>query len=727
MNYYLLFYRLALYLTSFTSLSLGIIVFLKAYRTKSGFMFATFTTSVALWSFSHAQMSFAKTPDEAILWARILQAFVVIIPCVFLHFTYAIVENEKEHRKIILFAYSGCLIFLLLLFSRLFIKSVIFLPNVNYMFRPGIAYHFFLIFYITLLVFSFYNLYEGYKTSTGLRANQLKYVLLGTFIGFFSASSNFQYVYNITLRFFNPYATFGVPLYAFIITYAILKHRLMDINLIFRKTVIYGLTYSLCLGLFSFVVILFGQSVIHNVLDIRVFGITMIGVLIIVLSVKPLDRLLTILTDKFLFHKKYEYHQTLKAASLGMISVRKLDKLLNLIVAIITKHVRVKQATIFLLDKGRGNFIARASKGKLKVPKDYLKLNRQNPLVKYLLKNKDPIVCEELKLMVKQNYSQEASRIIEEMERFNVSLCVPSFLKGRLIGLLLLGEKLSGDMYTQEDLSLFNTLSIQAALAIENAQAYEELSETKDKLFEAEKFASIGRLAGGIAHEIKNPLASIKTFTEYMNKKFDNPEFRAKFQRIVGSEVDRINHIVEQLIFYAHPKSAHLRETNLHEIIDATLSLLENEITKERIHVKKNYSPECGMIISDPQQLEQVFLNLFLNSIQAMHNNKETEKELKISTSRENGSIKIIISDTGTGIPQDLLPKIFEPFFTTKEKGSGLGLAIVKSIIENHKGKIYAESLSGSKTTFSIIFPAKKMPCKKSFSPAGHYRMLDPV
>lgn len=705
MNYYLFIYRLSLILTALTSFLLGALVLIKAYRNKTARIFSAFTISVALWSYLQAQMSFAATAEGALILGKLLQLFVIIIPCVFLHFTYSIVENEEKNSKIILFSYLGLIGFSLFLPTRLFVPSVRFEPEINYMINPGLVYHLFMVYYAITVGLSFINLLNGYRKSSGLKANQLKYVLAGTFIGFFSATSNFLYVYDRTVPVFNPYINFGVSIYALIITYAILKHRLMDINLIFRKTLIYGLTYSSCLAVFGFIVIFLGHRIFARNIDKKMDVTYMLAVFVIVLIVKPLDKLLTMATDKFLFRKKYEYHKTLKEASEGMIRVRKIDKLLNLIVNIIVKHVRVRQASVFLLDKNTNNFVVKASRGKLKIPKDYLKISIHNTLIRYLNRINGPIVCEELKQILKQGPDSLMLGVIQEMERLQVSVCVPSFLKGKLIGLLLLGEKLSGDMYSQEDLSLFSTLSIQAALAIENAQAYEALSEAKDKLFEAEKLASIGRLAGGIAHEIKNPLASIKTFTEYLNEKFDDAEFRRKFQRIVGSEVDRINHIVEQLIFYAHPKSANLKETDIHKIIGETLSLLENDLEREKIKIQKEFSRDCPLLYSDPQQLKQVFLNLFLNSIQAMHDNKEKIRELRISTHKEDEQIRIIVSDTGKGIPAEQMPVIFEPFFTTKEKGSGLGLAIVKSIVEGHQGKISVRSEPRKETSFFVSLP----------------------
>jgi len=705
MTPYFFTYSLGLYLTSLTTIILGWFVLFMGRRDKTSIMFSVFCFCIAGWSLLQVQMSVAHEPAKALILGKLMNLFIIFIPCFFLHFACYFSGIKRSDRKLLAICYGLCVLFSLFLPSGLLISGIRITPKVRYMISPGLLYLFSSFYFYTLAGMGLYRIYTSYKVSTGLKANQLKYVFWSSLMGFSTGPSNYLYVFGGEISWFHPYCTFGVPLYVLIMAYAMYKLRVMDINLVFRKTVIYGLIYSLCLGLFGLIIILLGHSMVQHVLNAKVFGLSMLAVLVIVLSVKPLDKLLTSITDKFLFHKKYEYHKTLKAASSGMIGIRKLDKLLKLIVNIITKHVRVKQAGIFIFDKDAGQYVSKASRGKGKIPKNYLKFNHRHPLIKYLIKNKEPIVCEELKLCLKNNSSPVLSKIISEMERLNVSVCVPSFLKGKLIGFLLLGEKLSGDMYSQEDLSLFNTLSIQAALAIENALAYEELSQTKDKLFEAEKFAAVGRLAGGIAHEIKNPLASIKTFTEYLNKRFENPEFRAKFQRIVGSEVDRINHIVEQLIFYAHPKSMDLKETALNKIIDETLSLIENDLKKENVQVKKDFA--CGLphVLSDRKQLKQVFLNLFLNSVQAMHSNNGKPRQLKIATYKENGSVNISVSDTGKGIGEETKDKIFEPFFTTKENGSGLGLSIVKGIIESYKGRISVESEPGSGTTFHLNIP----------------------
>jgi len=629
---------------------------------------------------------------------------IIIIPSIFLHFVYFFLGSKEIGRKKLILSYCISVAFAMCVFLKASIPQIAIRPDIRYATSAGPIYNLSVLFYYVAVGFGLYKLYIGYKSTVGLKANQIKYVFWSSLIGFISGTSNYLYVYDKAIPFFNPYATFGVPLYVMIMTYAMHKHRLMEISLVIKKTVIYGLVYSLCLGLFSLIVIILGHEIISGTIDKRIIWLSMVAVFIIVSVVKPLDKLLSSLTDRFLFREKYEYHKTLKEASSGMIRIRDLDKLLKLIVKIITKHVRVTHAAIFLFEKDEGAFVVKASSGRLKIPKDYISIKQANPLLRHIMRVKEPVVCEELKSIFNQDNNKAFEKIILEMERLNISVCVPSFLKGRLMGFLLLGEKLSGEMYSQEDLSLFNTLALQAGLAIENAKSYAEISEAKQRLFEAEKLASIGSLAGGIAHEIKNPLASIKIFTAYLNKKFDDPDFRNKFQRIVGREVDRINHIVEQLITYAHPKRETQLKTDLHKVIEETLDLLENDLEKEHVKVKKLYAKISVKLFTDPQQLKQVFLNLFLNSIQAMENNNGRLRELKISTEKQNGTLKVRISDTGSGIPKDHINKIFDPFFTTKEHGTGLGLAIVKSIVESQNGLIYVESKPSEGTNFIITF-----------------------
>ncbi len=698
-------FRTALFLTAITTFASGTFILVKGRRNSSNIAYAMVSFCVASWSFIQALASFAISKDAALPLIRYYHLPVILMPCFFLHFSYLFTNSiKKDYKGKVAFAYFICIIFFLLDLFEILIIEAQHIPRLGYAATPNLLYNICFFFYLIIVSWGFRILYSSYKSSHGLRSSQIKYIFWSTLIGFVSGGSNFLYVYH-PIAVINPYATFGLPIHVLIITYAIYKYGAMDISLIVRKTVIYGALYSLLLGMFCAILILFGQWLISRSIDYRIITLSILAMLIVVASVKPLDRFLTKLTDKFLFREKYEYHQALKEASAELVKIRELNKLLEFIVNTITRQLKVKRTMFILSDKISGFFELRAEKGKVEVADMFIKLTKEDPLIQYLKYSEKPLIWEELKLIASQSKDELLMKSIDEMENLNIRLSLPIFQQGKLIGVLFLGEKLSGEMYSQEDLSLLTTLALQAGLAIENAEAYEELAATKDKLFEAEKFATIGRLAGGIAHEIKNPLAAIKTFTEYLNQKYDDKDFREKFQRIVGSEVDRINYIVEQLVTYAHPKQPHAVNVDLHKIIEETLALIEDEAKKDAALVEKQFAAMPIYLIADSKQLKQVFLNLLLNGLQAMKHNGSKPRTLTIITEKVDSQVIIKISDSGEGIPTGQIPKIFDPFFTTKDSGSGLGLSIVKSIVESHKGAISVQSEVDKGTTFLLSFP----------------------
>ena len=215
-----------------------------------------------------------------------------------------------------------------------------------------------------------------------------------------------------------------------------------------------------------------------------------------------------------------------------------------------------------------------------------------------------------------------------------------------------------------------------------------------------EQMKAVGTLAAGLAHEIKNPLASIKTFTEHLNSHHADPRFRAKFQKIVGGEVERIHLIVQQLLEFAKPTPPKLQPVALPQLLDETLEFLNSELVSHHVEVTRHYD-RAGKILGDPQQLKQVFLNLFLNSLHAMNG----YGRLEIQTIAKEAELAVTIADTGTGITPKDLPHVFEPFYTTKPTGTGLGLAIVQSIIQEHSGRVQIASHPGQGTQITLSLP----------------------
>jgi signal transduction histidine kinase len=220
-----------------------------------------------------------------------------------------------------------------------------------------------------------------------------------------------------------------------------------------------------------------------------------------------------------------------------------------------------------------------------------------------------------------------------------------------------------------------------------------------------EQMKAIGTLAAGLAHEIKNPLSSIKTFTEHLEARYDDPEFRGKFIKIVGGEVERMNLIVQRLLDFAKPAPPKLAPLSISAIIDGTLELLGDQLVERHVTIERAYAAQ-SVILGDAQQLRQVLLNLFLNSLQAMNGHGR----LSVSTALSDTELIVTIADSGCGIPPKDLQKVFDPFFSTKPAGTGLGLAVARNIIEEHGGRIEIVSGVGQGTRVSIRFPTGTQP-----------------
>ncbi|MFH1202240.1 MAG: ATP-binding protein [Candidatus Omnitrophota bacterium] len=238
-----------------------------------------------------------------------------------------------------------------------------------------------------------------------------------------------------------------------------------------------------------------------------------------------------------------------------------------------------------------------------------------------------------------------------------------------------------------------------SSLALEKERLEEEIRRS-------EKMKAVATLAAGMAHEIKNPLTSIKTFTEYLKENKDNPEFLEKFQRIVGSEVDKINNIVHGLLDFARPTPLKLQDCDIHQLLEDTFSLLTNDLLKKKVALVKEFNSTNPILNLDPVQIKQAFLNIILNALDAMPQGGI----LTIKTvDKEPGWVEISIKDTGAGIQTKDLPHIFDPFYGTKETGTGLGLSITHGIIKEHGGSIGVESKVGVRSEFIIELKKNKV------------------
>ena len=239
------------------------------------------------------------------------------------------------------------------------------------------------------------------------------------------------------------------------------------------------------------------------------------------------------------------------------------------------------------------------------------------------------------------------------------------------------------------------------------------LRELEEQVRRSDRLAALGTLAAGLAHEIKNPLTALRTFSRFLPRKFDDERFRERYQRVVPHELERINAIVERLLELARPARLTFQPVHLPELLDRVLDLYAGQIETKGVETHREYARDCPPIQADAEYLYQAIVNLVGNALEAM----EAGGRLTLRVGWFHGSdpfgpgrgpawrLKIEVEDTGVGIGADAAGKVFDPFFTTKGAGTGLGLALTHKIVEDHRGRITFSSVPGAGTTFRIVLP----------------------
>ena len=299
------------------------------------------------------------------------------------------------------------------------------------------------------------------------------------------------------------------------------------------------------------------------------------------------------------------------------------------------------------------------------------------------------------------------------------AISVPLRIEDRIVGTLNVSESSRPNPFRDEDLRSLTLFADQAALALEKAQLYrdsqrqlekllsvlDELGRTQAQLIHSEKLASLGVLAGGVAHEINNPLMVILGRTELMLMDQSLGAEPKKNLETVCHETERIGKIVQNLLAFSRKsRQEKIESVDVSDVLERTLTLSEHQLTVGNVKVNKQIDPDLPTIDANAGQLQQVFMNLIINAYHAMPDGGE----LTVRTaSLPDDHVVIEIVDTGCGISPEDINRIFDPFFTTKEegKGTGLGLAVSRNIIDSHGGDIGVQSTIGVGTTFRVVLP----------------------
>ena len=235
-----------------------------------------------------------------------------------------------------------------------------------------------------------------------------------------------------------------------------------------------------------------------------------------------------------------------------------------------------------------------------------------------------------------------------------------------------------------------------------------ELKQSQDLIRRADRLSSLGMLTAGLAHEIRNPLVAIRTFTQLLPERYQDPEFRNSFQAVALKEVDRICSLINDLLNFARPSTPNVSAEDINEIVEGIVRILETEAREKEVQIYRRLASSLPKIFIDKEQIKQVSMNVILNALQSIEGRGVVEVSTRLFTRNHSEQyIQIEIRDSGAGIPGGDLENIFNPFFTTKKDGGGLGLSISHQIVQEHGGYIVVESKVGKGTTFFLNLPVR--------------------
>jgi len=399
----------------------------------------------------------------------------------------------------------------------------------------------------------------------------------------------------------------------------------------------------------------------------------------------------------------------------SVTSLLDLEKVLNRIVEAAVFVSGAEEGSLLLVDKDTGELYLRAARNLGETFARGFRLKVEHSIAGQVVKTGKPILQstqDEETLKVKTGY------LVKSLVN------VPLKAKDEVIGVLAVNNKIISRPFTDNDVHLLSALADYATIAIVNAQLYEEtkrwskelehkveertqeLRAAQEQLLQSEKLASIGQLAAGVAHEINNPMGVILGFAQGILKTLPEDDPLKKPLATMEKESLRCKRIVQNLLDFARRSEPTPHLTNINKLIDASCELVEHQISLQDVKLVKGYDPALPSIMADPNQLQQVFINIMLNAYQAMPDGGT----LYITTRKVGSELQVIFTDTGTGIPPEKIQNIFDPFFTTKEvgEGTGLGLSVSYGIVKAHGGDIGVESQADKGTTFVIKLPLDK-------------------
>jgi len=583
---------------------------------------------------------------------------------------------------------------------------------------------------IGIFLFIFSLSWDYFKSKNLLFKKRAQVALLGSIAGFFTPAV-LAFIFVISGYENISMLTIPVLFFPIALGYAIIKHKLFDIHVIVQKALVYGLSSGAVATIF--IVPLFILNLRYSTENLLKNPIYLLFLSVaVILLVNPLQNLVQRFVDTLFFRKKYDYATTIAEFSDKLSSLLSISEISNELMHTLNMTMFVEKGHLFVIEKNTGSYELTSS-----IPIEdfnnedntFKTFDGSNTLVEFLYKNRKEIFVEDV--ISEDQYVQKRIDLLKTFADFKATLIIPLFFKSDLLGILILANKKSGQLFTSEDLNFIRTITNQVSISLENSFSFElvqdyaneveeknkQLKNVQAQLIQAEKMSAIGHLASGIAHEIRNPLNIIEGARYYLSSLFANGSENGvahEYLEYIQNEVIRTNRLIDSLLDFSKFQESNIENININNVIENVLILSRKQLSDNNIKIKKNLDDKLPTLKGDSNQLWQVVINLLMNSVQAINSvrDKGGEGEIVVESGIYSKTetdfldhLYLKVMDNGCGIKEKDLSSIFDPFYTNKPDGTGLGLSVSYKIVEAHSGSMLVTSEVGIGTSFMVELP----------------------
>ncbi len=671
-------------------------------------LFAYFVGGLAVWNFGVFMLRRSPDAATATFWEFVIHAAVVFLPAFYYHFVLIFLERTTQHRPSLTAVYLLAMFFSIVNLSG----TPLFMRGVKWTYwgwapATGLLYQPFFLYFNFFLIYGLSHLVKTYKdVDSSFRRNRATLILLGTLV---SLAGGFIDFARFILAQFVPAADLvypmGIPanmVFALMLGTSIVRYRLFDVNVAVKK----GAIYLVLWGVLTSVLVMAERYADWEQIN-PLWIILPLGFLMTLL-VSPLGQGLEERLERLMFSKRRGCYETLLDLSKRMGTILDFGRLMETLVHGLVRGVPVTHCALMIYDASRSAFVVYREENNVGEGVGVTTIAVDSPIVQWLNQTGRLLVKEEVKLNPEiAGYFETAEG---ELEEIRASLIVPLKIENKLTGILLVGEKLSGEIFDGQELEVLAVLANQVAISLENARLYEELSSSNAQLMQASRLKS--QFLASMSHELRTPLNSIIGFSKVLLNRLDGDltERQEVYIRSVHNSGTHLLQLINGILDFSRIEAGKLEmvaeELDLHELIDECIESSTPLARGKPLKVEKNVPLELPKLTADRTKVKQILLNLLSNAIKFT-----SQGRVVVGVVVEPDVVRVSVADTGTGIRTEDLTRLFEPFQQLDNPvargagGTGLGLAISKKFVELHGGRIWAESRENQGSTFHFTLP----------------------